>query len=299
MKKALITGAAGFLGRHFHKRLAEDGWDVHGIDLKPSAVSWQTHALQFFRPPYFSDHYGLVLHCAAVVGGREVTDGSPLDQAVNLELDAAMFQWALRMKPSRVVYFSSSAVYPVDYQTFAEPLELCEEMGGPDVGGIPDALYGRSKVMGEYLATLAQNEGLPVTIVRPFSGYGEDQDDCYPFPAFVRRARASADPFIVWGDPMQVRDFIHVDDIVEGTLAIAERGTSLPVNLGWGRPVELGSLARMICKESGYSPDQVIGDDGAPMGVEWRVADVERMLDLYKPKVTLEEGIARAVKAAC
>lgn len=294
MKKALITGAAGFLGRHFLKRLLVDGWDVMAIDLTSGFRIIQMDALNYFRSPFSRHYYDLVLHCAAVVGGRDVTSNSPLSQAVNLELDTALFRWALRAKPSRIVYFSSSAIYPVHFQSFDHGRLLAENIAGPHITKDPDALYGWMKLTGEHLAQLAQGYGQQVTIVRPFSGYGEDQDDCYPFPAFVRRARASADPFTVWGDPMQVRDFIHVDDIVAGTLAVAESGTPLPVNLGWGHPVELGSLARMICQEAGYSPERMTGDDSAPMGVEYRVADVTRMREFYEPKVTLEEGISRA-----
>jgi len=308
MKNALITGSSGFLGRHFRKKLEDDGWGVTPVDIYHKANPMKRidtrlmDARDFFRYYNKYDDSGgnnvdLVIHCAAVVGGRQVTSNEPLRQAVNLELDAALFQWALRARPGRVVYISSSAVYPWNLQRFSSKLRLQEVMAPMPLGkglGRPDALYGHAKLNGEYLARLAQAEELQVTVVRPISGYGADQSEDYPFPAFVRRARASADPFDVWGDPMQVRDFIHVDDIVDGTLAVAESCFAHPVNLCTGRPTELGALARMICKEAGHQPGWIRTVKDKPMGVEWRVGDPAQMLEFYIPKVSLEEGIRRA-----
>ena len=72
------------------------------------------------------------------------------------------------------------------------------------------------------LAYHGKRLGVPVTIVRPFSGYGPDQDTTYPFTAFAERAARRADPFDVWGDGQQVRDFVHVTDIVNATLALVD-----------------------------------------------------------------------------
>ena len=99
--KVLVSGSAGFLGRHFMRAL--DGHDVLGLDIADGS-----DALEFLR----SDDAArdLVIHGAAVAPHRTAIDGTPLSVGAGcLELDAAMFRWAERTRPGRVMYFSSSA----------------------------------------------------------------------------------------------------------------------------------------------------------------------------------------------
>ncbi len=301
--KALITGAAGFIGRNFRKYLLSEGWDVYSVDIRnllPTASESddgeQSDARDYFREANRS--FDLVIHCAAIVGGRAVIDGAPLALASNLELDSALFQWALRTQPGRVVYFSSSAAYPLALQTATRHQALREDDmlqdGSWDIGR-PDQLYGWSKLTGEILARRAIAEGIPVTVVRPFSGYGEDQDASYPFPAFIDRALRKDDPFVIWGNGHQVRDFIHVDDIVRSVMVMVREGIDGPVNQCSGVPVTMRGLAGRICNAAGYAPRWELVPD-APDGVAYRVGSASRFRQFYKPSVTLEEGIGRALE---
>jgi nucleoside-diphosphate-sugar epimerase len=160
---------------------------------------------------------------------------------------------------------------------------------------MPDQLYGWAKLTGEVLAKRALAEGLAVSVVRPFSGYGEDQDDCYPFPAFIDRALKREDPFLIWGDGKQTRDFIHIDDIVGATLRMVEREANGPFNLGMGVPTSMRELAGKVCKLAGYEPAFEFAKS-APSGVQYRVAVAERIRSIYTTKVGLETGIKRALE---
>lgn len=289
--RALVTGSRGFLGRHFSTELESRGYDVIGCDTKTT----RSHDVRSLFDTDIRmrtwDHFNLVVHCAAVVGGREKIDGSPLETAVNFSIDAEMFRWAARVKPGRVIYFSSSAAYPVYLQGNSRSSvgKLSEHhFSGRDA----DQVYGTTKVIGEYLATRLRREGVPVTVVRPFSGYGEDQDETYPFRAFVERARRKEDPFDVWCGAC-VRDFIHVDDVVNGTLALAEQDVKEPVNLCTGRATSFFSLAEMVTKAAGYTPETIRANADKPSGVAHRVGSPSRLFRYYMPQVTLEEGIAR------
>ena len=85
--------------------------------------------------------------------------------------------------------------------------------------GQPDMTYGWTKLTGEYLASIAASHyGVSVTCIRPFSGYGEDQDLSYPVPAIARRAALLENPFEVWGSGKQGRDFVHIEDVMDCTL---------------------------------------------------------------------------------
>lgn len=297
MKTALVTGSSGFAGRHYCEALVKAGWDVTRVDLRGSAFSSPKDARGYFHQN--TQSFDLVIHCAAVVGGRDTIDGAPLALASNLELDAGLFQWALRTRPGRVVYISSSAAYPTVVQGLQDRHKLCENMIDPSftgmLAGIPDQLYGWAKLTGENLAYRARQAGLGVTVIRPFSGYGSDQDDTYPFRAFTERARRREDPFTVWGTGQQVRDFIHIDDIVSATLHLAENGIDGPLNLGTGRAVSMLHLARMVCQAAGYSPE-VKTLDGKPSGTAYRVADTTLLHEVYMPQVSLEQGILRALR---
>jgi nucleoside-diphosphate-sugar epimerase len=74
----------------------------------------------------------------------------------------------------------------------------------------PDMTYGWAKLTGEFCLQYLEQAGIKVNVFRPFSGYGTDQDLDYPFPSYIRRGNLKLDPFEIWGDGQQVRDFIHM-----------------------------------------------------------------------------------------
>lgn len=282
--KILITGSDGFVGRHFQAALAEH--DLTLIDIKSG-----TDARDFFRRD--DTRYDLVIHLAAVVGGRLKIEGEPLSVAVDLSIDAEMFGWALRTKPGRIVYFSSSAAYPIGLQVRGSKHRLAESDIDLSDARSPDLTYGWSKLTGEILASHAEAAGVRVHVFRPFSGYGADQDLDYPFPSFVARASRGDDPFEVWGDGQQVRDWIHIDDIVGGVLAAIDADIPGPVNLGHGRATSFDELARLVAGD-GVRIDHKVA---APTGVQYRVCDPTKMLSFYRPKISLEQGIEEALSS--
>jgi nucleoside-diphosphate-sugar epimerase len=300
--KALVTGHSGFVGRWMVPALLARGYEVVGIDItdrprQHGFTDLRGDCRTYFNDPSFTTRFDLVVHLAAIVGGRATIEGEPLRVATDLAIDSDMFNWALRTRPHRVVYYSSSAAYPIDLQ---DDWATCRELRETDLNldrlniGRPDMTYGWSKLTGEMLAQHAEAEGLRVHVFRPFSGYGEDQDSAYPFGAFRDRARAKADPFEVWGTGRQVRDWIHIDDVIGATLTAVEQDLRGPVNLCTGRPTSFLELADLFTKEAGYRPEiRPLVDK--PVGVQYRVGDPARMLEFYRPRIDLEEGIRRAL----
>jgi nucleoside-diphosphate-sugar epimerase len=150
-------------------------------------------------------------------------------------------------------------------------------------------------VSGEFLAGLARAAGVKVHVLRPFSGYGSDQSADYPFPSMIDRALSRADPFDVWGDGSAVRDFVHIDDVVATVLAAVDRDIPGPLNIGNGRATSMAELAGLITGIAGYTPRFQFHPD-RPAGPAWRVADTKLSHAVYRPTVTLEDGIHRALK---
>lgn len=260
--RALITGSQGFVGRHFEAELERRGWDVQVCDVR-----FGLDATFVFRVE--GDYFDLVVHAAARAPHRVAIDTQPASHIHNRMLDAAMFDWAVRTGQGRVLYLSSCAV-------------LDEK---------PDA-YGRCKLAGEDVAQHARDAGVPVTVVRPFSGYGEDQSEDFPFGAFIGRARRREDPFELWNGAA-VRDWIHIDDVVAGALAVVDSGTEEPVSLCTGIGTTCADVAALAAKVAAYKPQFVVrGGTGA----DYRVGDPTMLHQYYKPSVSLAEGVERALR---
>lgn len=298
-RSALVTGSVGFVGRHFVHYLENDGYDVDVCDpLGPDGGD----ARELFMQEY--KYYDLVVHAAASAPYRKAIDTEPQHFAYNSGLDALLFTWAARTRPGRVVYLSSSAAYPVAYQgAFAARDRAQLEESQVSLADVhePDAVYGWAKLTGERLAGAAFTDGLAVTVVRPFSGYGEDQTEDFPFGAIVERARRGENPLPVQGSGEQVRDFIHVDDVVAGTMALVRAQVVGPTNLCTGVGTSIRQLASLAAQVAGYDAD-VRGESGpgAPSGtgVRHRVGSPRRLHQFYHPRVSLAQGVARRLGVA-
>jgi GDP-L-fucose synthase len=316
--KALVTGGCGFVGRRYVRWLLANGYAVTAVDDLSTGLHpdrWPAHLrIEGAERDRFTFVHGdfrrwaadapggwdVIVHLAAVVGGRMTIEGDPLAVATDLAIDAIFFNWVVRQdpKPRKVLYFSSSAAYPIHLQTPEHNVPLAESMIAFDEHlGTPDMTYGWSKLTGEFLAQYAaKTYGLDVVSFRPFSGYGEDQDFSYPFPSVIRRVARGEDPIVVWGSGRQVRDFIYIDDCVEASFAALDHlkpGDAL--NLGSGVGTSFGDLARTAARLLGRDA-HVVNDPSKPEGVFARVGEVSRMLAIYTPKVSLEEGIRRVIE---
>lgn len=312
----LITGGAGFVGRAYlryfqstnpHARVdvvdikapnnhqfMEPGTCIHGLKLGTKRVTYyRDDCRNFFRDTI--KKYDLIIHLAAIVGGRATIEGDPLSVASDLAIDSDFFNWCVRTGQKRVIYFSSSAAYPISMQSRLYYQRLPESAIDLDDVSTPDLTYGWAKLTGEFLAQFAEKQGVRVHVFRPFSGYGEDQDLDYPFPSFINRVQRGDDPFVIWGTGEQVRDFIHIDDITAATMKAVELDVQGPVNLGSGTPTSFRGLAEMMFDVSGWYPKEMTFLADKPEGVFYRCSDNQKMLSFYKPTISLEEGIRRAL----
>jgi GDP-L-fucose synthase len=314
MPTALVTGGAGFVGRHLCRALLARGWDVTCVDpvvagsggLPPEA--WPGHDPRdhenfSFLPSDCRDHfektqsgYDTVFHLAAIVGGRLMIERQPLLVADDLAIDAALWLWAGRVRPRKIVYFSSSAVYPVAYQGRDGHRLLSEDMVSFETTlGVPDMTYGWAKLTGEYTGRIAfERLGIESVAYRPFSGYGPDQDLNYPFPAIAKRLVMAehGDDVAVWGSGRQMRDFIHIDDCIAcvlGTMDKIRDGSAL--NISTGRLTSFIELAGMILKALGREA-RVQGESDKPEGVFARGGDTGKQRAFgFTPRIPLEDGI--------
>lgn len=324
--KALITGGCGFVGRHMCHRLFEEGYYVVAVDNLISEGSlhpddWPKHLYindsmdfvymdmtceEFFQGDveYFGKNpkWDLIVHLAAVVGGRNMIENEPLQVAKDLEIDSRFFTWVTQLvtRPGMIVYFSSSAAYPLDlqkatnYRSLKEEDIIINETGG--FIGMPDLSYGWAKLTGEFLAQLVRKKyDIPVAIYRPFSGFGEDQADCYPFPAILKKCLLG-DEVEIWSDSF--RDFVYIEDIIDCVLItmndVAKQKTSL--NICSGIATSFSELSHMIAEVIGKDIIVTVANN-KPKGVYYRVGDNTNAASMgWAPKYSLKEAIERICK---
>ncbi|NJB85080.1 nucleoside-diphosphate-sugar epimerase [Lewinella marina] len=255
----------------------------------------------FIRNHYAPDfeRFSDVFHFAAIVGGRSTIEGDPMKVALDLSIDAEFFYWVTRHRPDRTLYPSSSAAYPIDLQTEGDAIALAESDINFKKMGEPDMTYGWSKLTGEFLArTAAEHYNLSVTCIRPFSGYGEDQDLSYPIPAIAARIARREDPVEVWGTGRQGRDFVHIDDVLDCIFFAMERVTDgSAINIGRGELLSFIDIIHTMCGIEGYQPEikQLLDK---PVGVFSRYSNMDHVHAMgWKARISVREGMRRVLEA--
>lgn len=311
----LVSGGCGFVGRHLVKRLLKTQ-KVIVIDNLYSGfhpTKWVDKELEknltfinldireFLRSEKSRDmKFDDVYHLSAVVGGRIKIEKDPISVALDLSIDAEFFNWAVKSKPGRILYASSSAAYPVNLQDKIHQVLLTEEMIDFKKNlGSPDMTYGWSKLTGEYLSRLAaKHYGLHIACIRPFSGYGEDQDKSYPIPAIGLRAVQKENPLFIWGSGKQSRDFVYIEDCIDAMLlAIEKISDGSAVNISTGNLTSFFEVAKIYSEIAGYSP-KIIAMENMPVGVFARhgnTSKAQRILG-WNAKTTLKEGLTTVYK---
>lgn len=290
--RILVTGSEGLIGKAV-VAACQKRWPLATVIGWDRAVHWESgDCRDYFR--YSHDTIELAFHCAAITGGIEGTTGNPAGlAAINAQLDGAFFEWALKTNPRRIVYFSSSCAYPLLQTYVTRQLRESEIDYTRHADG---STYGAVKLVGEVIANSVREAGVPVSVVRPFAVYGEHQETWRMIPKFIERALTDSETFEVWGPGDQASDFIHVDDAVNAILTMVDQDIDGPVNLGTGIGTTVDEAARMVMNAAGIDRPIVHNLD-KPAGPRWRVADPTLLETFYKPTISLEEGIQRALYA--
>ncbi|HEY7875159.1 MAG TPA: NAD-dependent epimerase/dehydratase family protein [Actinomycetota bacterium] len=310
-RKTLVTGGASFIGSHLVDALVARGADVRVVDslssgrLKNLAGHLDAGAVEFREGDLLDqgeartavEGVDTVFHLAADHGGRGYVELHQAACATNLALDTNLFIACRDADVDKVVFASSGCVYPTFLQ--ADPREriyLTEDMVGPPFDA--DNLYGWAKLMGEMtLRAFVSDWGLKGASCRYFTVYGERGKEDHAVIAMIARAFLKKDPFEVWGDGQQIRNWTYVSDIVEGTILAAEKiddGTA--VNLGTTERTRVIDAARAVLDYTGLDAEIELHPE-MPTGPLNRVAgnDLARELLGWEPKVSFLEGLHRTI----
>ncbi len=238
-----------------------------------------------------------VFHLAADHGGRGYVDLHQAGPASNLFLDGVVFWEAVKAGVEKICYASSGCVYPNYMQSdVKKELYLREEDVKPPHDA--DNMYGWAKLMAEMTLQAYHREfGIGTASCRYFTVYGPRGVENHAVIAMIARAFVGQDPFDVWGDGQQIRNWTHVDDIVSGTILAAEKindGTA--VNLGTMERVRVIDAARLVLEYSGHKAEIRLRPE-MPTGPLNRVADnhLAKKLLGWEPKIPFRVGLKQTM----
>jgi nucleoside-diphosphate-sugar epimerase len=310
-RKVLVTGGASFIGSHLTDALLQRGAKVRIVDDLSSGKleNIQEHlsqgTLEFthvdLREPGIArtavQGIDVVFHLAADHGGRGYVDLHQAGPASNLFLGGLVFWEAQRAEVEKIVFASSGCVYPNFLQSNPEEESyLTEDLVEPPYDA--DNMYGWAKLMNELTLVAYHREyGLKAASCRYFTVYGPRGVENHAVIAMIAKAFIGQDPFEVWGDGTQVRNWTYIDDIVRGTILAAERiddGTA--VNLGTTERVRVIDAVRMVMEYTGHRAEIKLLKD-MPTGPLNRVADnsLAKKLLGWEPQVSFREGLERTI----
>lgn len=309
--RVLVTGGASFIGSHLVDALVVQGARVRVVDDLSSGklVNIQGHVdaghIEFaqadLREPGVAREavrdIQTVFHLAADHGGRGYVDTHQAGPATDFLLGGLIFYEARRAGVEKIVYASSGCVYPNYLQSDPnQELYLTEDTVKPPYDA--DNMYGWTKLMNELtLRAYCAEYRIKGVSCRYFTVYGPRGKENHAIIAMIARAFVGENPFEVWGDGNQVRNWTYVEDIVRGTLLAAEKiddGTA--INLGTMERVRVIDAVRMVLHYTGHQAEIRLRPD-KPTGPMNRVADnslAKRLLG-WEPQVAFKDGLKRTI----
>lgn len=304
MKKALVTGAGGFIAHHLVKRLKKEGYWVRGVDIKQPEFS-KTSADEFMIVDLKKDedcikalspqgHFDEVYHLAADMGGMGFIHSAECTIMRNSALvNNNMIHNAATMKTPRFFYSSSVCIYR-DMKP-GEP-ELTEEDAYP---AMPDNEYGWEKLYAERMAmAYSRHHGMVVRIARFQNCYGPEgtwRGGREKAPAAICRKVAEAPDggtIEVWGDGSAIRSYTYVDDMVDGIWRLMHSDLEGPANIGSPEYVSVKELVDTVIKISGKKLK--VKYISGPVGVQSRNFSNAKIYKTgWKSKFDLKTGIEK------
>jgi GDP-L-fucose synthase len=304
-KRVLVTGGTGFVGSYFVEELLKQGARIR-VPIHTRASRIQSDQIEFVQANLENNDDCLrvckemdyVIHAAGAVSAAGTTVNNPMSAiTTNLVLTARILEAAWKAGNERILIFSSSTGYP-DLQ---HPVKEDEFWAGPTHPVYFGYGWMRRYIerMGEFVHSKSSTK---VAIVRPTAVYGrhDDFDDqtSHVIPALIKRAVAKENPFVVWGSPKVVRDFLHITDMVKGALLLLEKHAQCdPVNIGYGSAVTVGDIVKIVLSAAGHENADVRFDESKPTTIPFRMADITKARNLlgFEPFIDLRTGLIDTV----
>jgi GDP-L-fucose synthase len=290
----LVTGGGGFLGSHLVERLEADGRDV----VAARHADYDLTAMDDTARMFDDAEAELVFHLAAEVGGIGANRANPGRYwYANLIMGAHVLEQARLHETPKLVIVGTVCAYP---KFAAVPFSEDDLWAGyPEETNAPYGVAKKAVLVGAQ--AYRDQYGLNSIFLLPTNLYGPrdnfDLETSHVIPALIRKMIETEDEVVLWGDGSPTREFLYVDDCVEGLVLAAERyDAPEPVNLGGGMEISIRDLAELIADVTGFA-GRIVWDETKPSGQPRRSVDANRARDLFgfEARTQLREGIERTV----
>jgi nucleoside-diphosphate-sugar epimerase len=321
-KKALVLGAGGFIGSHLVKKLKSEGYWVRGVDLKlpdfssseadefivgdlrnPNLVSKVLYAPNQLSEQDNENSFDEVYQLAADMGGAGYINTGDNDAEVvhnSMLINLNVIREAQKKSIKKIFYASSACVYNEHNQLDPNNPICAEDSVYP---AYPDSEYGWEKLFSERLyATYNRNHGLDVRVARFHNVFGPEgtfYGGKEKAPAAICRKVADSlmdEEIEVWGDGLQTRSFLYIDEAIEGVRRLMESNYIEPINIGSDQIISMNDLTELVIKLAGKRAGTK--NIPGPQGVRGRTSDntlIKEKLG-WAPSQPLEVGLEKTYK---
>ena len=306
--KILVTGAAGFIGSRLIKMLYENGYRNLRTTSFTRTLRDSYDGVEFIKGNLqdrtfcerVSKDVDVVFHCAANTSNALDTKFNPLLHVTpNIEMNVNLMEQSWKNKVRKFIFISSNTTYPD-----MGDVPCTEDMEVQTSDIVP--VYKAVGWMKRYCETLCDffsnqiHEPMQCVIIRPSNAYGPndkyDFEKCHVTPANIRKVADNLNPIPLWGDGTEVRDVIHVDDMVSGFMTIAEKVDTYDIyNVSYGKGYTVMEGLELIKEIEGNDNPIEFVNNKAPM-IPVRLLDNTKLTKLgWKPKYDLESGLKDAL----
>jgi GDP-L-fucose synthase len=294
VSRVLVTGGGGFLGSHLVERLEQQGHDVLVARKRDYDLTRQPEVAALFRDA----RPELVFHLAAEVGGIGANRANPGRYwYANIVMGAHVLEEARLAGVEKLVLAGTVCAYPKFAPVPFNEKDLWD--GYPEETNAPYGVAKKSVLVGAQ--GYRDQYALNAIFLLPANLYGP-RDNFHPTNAHViadliRKMDAGEDEVVLWGDGSPTREFLYVEDCVEGFVLAAERyDGGEPVNLGAGREISIRELAELVQDVVGFD-GRITWDTSMPNGQPRRSIDASRARELFgfEARTPLRHGLERTV----
>ena len=304
--KILVTGASGLIGTHLVKTLLNLKFKVRGVIHNRQHYFQKNENLELIKGDLTDAKFcesackgiDYVFHLAVETGSIVKNEKHPASiMTPTILMDFNMLNASHNQKIKKYLYCSCACVYP---SYISDMIESSAWSGPPPK--MHETISWAKRISELQCQSFQKEYGDKIAIVRRSNTFGPydlfHEENSHVISAFIKKATKNTNPFQIWGNGEQIREFVYAGDVAEGMiLAMNKQGNTDPINLAGGTSIKIKELAEMIISIIEYKP-KIKFDNTKPTGHLKRILNSEKSKAVlgFKPKTGLEEGLKKTIE---